>query len=243
MLVIFYAFKREIAPVLTRLTQRQTRPDLNGFEGRVGNQNILLLATGIGQARARARAEHALALISPPRLAIAAGVAGALSGELHCGDLLLADSLLLRTEVGSPRVFQADPLLLQAAERNLRRATVQFHRGALLTAGSVLKDRAAKQMAGELSGALAVDMESAAVAEVLERHTIPWLCLRAVLDELEDEVIGAELTDAEGRVAPLKAALNLFKHPGHLGRLPAMARKLAQASHALAAGLSAIGGW
>ncbi|HLH76093.1 MAG TPA: hypothetical protein VKV28_04720 [Candidatus Binataceae bacterium] len=241
MLVIFYAFRREIAPLLTRLDQRRARPDLNGFEGSVGGQSIFLLATGIGQARARARAERALASIAPPRLAITTGVAGALSATLHCGDLLLADSLLLQTEFGPARAFPVNRLLLQGAERSLRQAALHAHRGALLTAGRVLADRAAKQMAGELSGALAVDMESAAVAELLEQRAIPWLCLRAVLDELEDEVVGAELTDAEGRVAPLKAAFHLLRHPEQLGRLPGMARKLAHASRILAAGLAAIG--
>lgn len=241
MLVIFYAFRREVSPFLARLHQRRYRRDLNGFEGRLEDESIFLLATGIGQAHARERAEQALALIPPPRLAITTGVAGALSSALHCGDLLLADRLLLQNASDRPaQVFPADPLLLGQAEQALREAGLDPRRGAMLTAGRVLGDRAAKQLAGEISGAIAVDMESAAVAQVLERRAIPWLCLRAVLDEQGDEVVGTELTDAEGRVAPLKAALHLLKHPKHLGQLPAMARKLGRATGVLASGLSAL---
>jgi hypothetical protein len=61
-----------------------------------------------------------------------------------------------------------------------------------------------------------------------------------VLDEVDDEVVGAEMVDKEGNVKPLAATAFLVRNPGTVLKLPRMMRNLARATTAIADALEAI---
>ena len=64
--------------------------------------------------------------------------------------------------------------------------------------------------------------------------------MRAVLDEVDDEVVGAAMADEYGRVAPLAATAYLVRNPGTVLKIPRMIRNLSRAATALADALEAI---
>jgi adenosylhomocysteine nucleosidase len=112
--------------------------------------------------------------------------------------------------------------------------------GPLLTARRVLAGAEAKHAAYARSGALAVDMESAAIAAEFAASGTLFVCIRAVIDEADDEIPGAELPDETGHVAPLKAAAYFLKNPSALVWVPTMLKNFSRATASIASALEAL---
>jgi adenosylhomocysteine nucleosidase len=242
-ILIFYAFAREAAAFKRRLESRTALgiEGLRGFRGRLGGVEIIGVATGLGTRRAADTARRTMQSLSPD-LVIATGLAGALSDELRPGDLVLADRLILdgkdtESAQRTTAIPAADLARFQAALESNRLA---FSTGSILTAARILKDGAAKRGARARSGALAVDMESAAIAAEAHRLRLRFACVRAVLDTVDEELVGAELAGPDGEVRPLAAASFVLRNPAALVGLARMMRSLNRATAALAAALEAL---
>ncbi len=177
------------------------------------------------------------------KFVIGTGLAGALSGGLEPGDIVIADRVLrARKDSAHPEhILAVGARELAHCEGVLSEAGLAFSTGAILTSGRVLPDIRTKRLAKEQSGAIAVDMESAAVALEAASRGIPFAVVRAIMDAVDDEVLGANISDEEGRVRPLAAAGYFATNPGAIVRLPRMMRNLARATRALADAIEALG--
>ncbi|MGH7249192.1 MAG: hypothetical protein ACREH9_13915, partial [Pseudomonadota bacterium] len=96
LILVFYAFARELAPLKRRTKSCRTigDPHLRGFRAQIGATEIAAVATGIGFARTQIAARRAFDLFPDPEIVLGAGVVGALSSGLRAGDLVLADRIL-----------------------------------------------------------------------------------------------------------------------------------------------------
>jgi adenosylhomocysteine nucleosidase len=108
--------------------------------------------------------------------------------------------------------------------------------GKLLSSGRAIEDVAGKAAAFRKTGAVAVDMESAAVAKVAAAHDLPFLAVRVIvdtaLDALPDAVVAA--TDTAGlRLSRL--VFGILKSPGELGPLLRLASRYRTAIRTLRA--------
>jgi nucleoside phosphorylase len=243
MILIFYALRRELSGLRKRIKERSPLGEgLRGFKGRIGDEQIILVATGIGVAQARESARRALHTLARPRLVISTGVAGALAPNLKAGDLVIADRLLLEEtpDSGFGEVARLSPDIERSVRDALGRAGLTLSTGPLLTAGWLLAGAAGKRAASARTGAIAVDMESAVLAMEMAGAGLPFVCVRAVMDEAADEIPGAELPDATGHVPPLKAAAYLMRNPAELAAIPATLRKLSRATGSIATALEAL---
>jgi len=243
-ILIFYAFAREAGAFKRRLASRTALgiDGLRGFRGRLGATEIIGVATGLGIGRAADTARRAMQSLASADLVIAAGLAGALSEELQPGDLVLADHLILdgeRAELAPVTIAipSADLARFKAA---LEAHRLRFATGTILTAAQILKDGAAKRHAQAKTGALAVDMESAAIAAEAHRSGLRFACVRAVLDTADEEIVGAELAGTDGEVRPLAVAGFVLRNPAAVVGLARMMRSLNRATVALAAALEAL---
>jgi adenosylhomocysteine nucleosidase len=243
-ILIFYAFAREVGAFKRRLADRAAlRSDgLRGFRGRLGSAEIVGVATGLGIPRAADTARRALQAFAAADLVIATGLAGALSEELQPGDLVLADSLILAAERPGPApvTIATTPGDLARFKAALEAHPLKFTTGTILTAAGILKDGAAKRAAQATTGALAVDMESAAIAAEANRRGMRFACVRAVLDTVDEEIVGAELAGPDGEVRPLAAARLVLRNPAAVIGLARMMRSLNRATAALANALEAL---
>jgi len=244
MILIFYAFAREAAVFKRRLTSRTALgiDGLRGFRGRLGSAEIVGVATGLGIPRAADAARRALQSFTAADLVIATGLAGALSEELQSGDLVLADRLILDGEGASlaPVMIEISPADLARFSSVLTAHPLHFATGSILSASRILKDGAAKRDARARTGALAVDMESAAIAAEAHRCGLRFACVRAVLDTVDEEIVGAELAGPDGEVRPLAAAGFVLRNPAAVVGLARMMRSLNRATAALANALEAL---
>lgn len=244
MILLFYAFAREIAPLKRRLKNRRPleHRDLRGFRAGGGANEIVAIATGMGLAHARTAALRAFESYPEAGLAVGTGVAGALTEGLVPGDLVLADRVMVQRDgVTEPEhLISIDGELLGEVGRTLQEAGLRFVSGGMLSSHRVLAGGAEKRLARKKTGAIAVDMETASIAEQAHARGISFTCLRAIIDRVDEEVVGATLTDKSGEVSALAAAIHLLRHPGDVLKLPGMVANLTRATRSLATGLEAI---
>jgi nucleoside phosphorylase len=116
----------------------------------------------------------------------------------------------------------------------LTSAGLGFTKGAILTSRHALTTGAEKRAAGEHSGAVAVDMESAAIALEAATRGLPFVCMRTILDTVDQELVGARLADEYGHVRPRAALQALVTNPGIVVGLYRLLRNLRLSTHALA---------
>jgi nucleoside phosphorylase len=242
MTLIFYALRRELGGLRKRIAGRFALSDgLRGFRGRIGGEEVVLVATGIGIERARETARHALQTLPPPRLVISTGVAGGLIPELKAGDLVIADRLLLETEGGAfEEVAHIASDTLPLVRAAMRRAGLAPVEGPMVTVRRVLTAIADKRDAYRRYRATAADMESAAIALEVAGAGLSFVCVRAIIDEVDDELPGADLPDESGHVSPFKAAAFFLKNPSVLTQVPAIMKKMNHATVAIAAAIEAL---
>ena len=218
------------------LTSRTAKPD----QITTLTDDAALCLSGMGPIAAQHAAEM---LIDAGATALAVfGVAGALSKHLRNGALFCPECVL--DEDG--RTYYTD---LEWRIRLQQRLAMSLPvDGALLSVASPLLTAAAKAGAHQRYEALAVDMESAAVAAVAEKHGLPFLVLRAIVDECDDlipEALNGSV-DAWGRPRPLKLMAALCLHPSLWGELPRLYSRMQRATQALRAVATATGpslGW
>ncbi|MFC3652483.1 purine and other phosphorylase-like protein, family 1 [Dyella humi] len=199
-----------------------------------------LWLSGMGPVAAR-RGAQALADAGAAALAVF-GVAGALSAHLHNGALFCPERVV--DEDG--HAYAAD--LAWRASLQQRLAASLHMEGALLSVASPLLTPADKASAHQHCAALAVDMESAAVAAVARERGLPFVVLRAIVDEARDAIPTAlnDSVDAWGRPRPLHLMAALCRHPSVLGELPRLYSRMQRATQALRAAAEATGptlGW
>ncbi len=244
MILLFYAFAREIAPFKRRLHNRTplALDGLDGFRAEVGGKEFAVVGHGIGHRRATEVARHSFDLMPGAELVIGTGVVGALSSGLKPGDLVLADRILTLHGDGqiAERVIAVGDSHMRAVGRSLASAGIAYSTGPILTSHRVLATGAEKRRAKESTGAIAVDMETAALASEAAARGLPFVAIRAVLDEVDDEVVGAAMADQDGNVRPLAATSYLLRNPATMLKLPRMMRNLSRATASIADALTAI---
>jgi adenosylhomocysteine nucleosidase len=207
---VLFALSQESGCFLDMLSQvRVTRGD--GFtakRGRYRERDIVLFESGPGTVRA-AKAAHALIDAYRPRLVVSSGFAGGLDPRVNRYDLVAADSLV--NSAGSKITLDPAALVPWLTE------VPKLHRGQLLTLDRIVRLSDEKRRLGERHQALAVDMESFAVAEVCRERGVPVLVVRAISDAVDDELpadIG-HLLSRKTFAGQLGAAVgSVFRRPG-----------------------------
>jgi adenosylhomocysteine nucleosidase len=143
-------------------------------QGGLARRHVVLLIAGHGRAAAR-RGVEALIAGHRPRLVLSAGLAGGLQPELRKFDIVVADSVA--DEAGERLAidvrYPPEP---------------HVHIGRLLTVDRIVRTPDEKRRLGREHQALAVDMETAAVAAVCREQKIRFMAVRIVSDTADDEL-------------------------------------------------------
>ncbi len=187
----------------------------NGFEviqGFLGKRPIALMLCGVG-AEAAERGTAALLAGHHPRWVISAGFAGGLQPQLKRGDLVLATQV--QNAAGKQLAIDFRGSL--PAPQGLA-----IHQGKLLTSDRILASAAEKQATGQSTGALAVEMETLAVAQVCAAAGQRFLSLRVISDAMEEEVP----RDVEKLIAAKTGVQRAGTIIGGLFRRPSMVKDL-----------------
>jgi len=174
-----------------------------------------IMHTGIGLESAAARMKQAID-DRQPGMVISAGFAGGLDPRLGVAEPV-ADST------------RSDARLLGDLPSGVRQ-------GAFLSVASLLETVTAKSAAFRETGALAVDMETSAIAEACSAAGIPALFVRAISDAATAEIpipFSASYDLARQRPRPFGVCVALLRSPSRIPRFVHFLRDLKAARAAL----------
>lgn len=183
---------------------------------RIGD--TVIQVSGMGEAAAK-RAASELAEQGADALA-SWGTAGALDPLLQSGDLLLPEEVR-----GTGATFPVDEAW-RARLATLLDAELTVRAGLLLHSSTAVESPAAKHELHRRTGALAVDMESAAIAAVAASRGLPVLIVRSIADTAESFLPRAALSavDAYGRARFPALLRALCARPREIAQLIRLAR-------------------
>ena len=185
-----------------------------------------VVQSGPGAERAKQCATAALA--AGAEALVSWGVAGALVPDLLPGTVVVPRRVITqRGEAFAAAAAWHERLAALAPEFSVSH-------GDLLTVFAALGSPAAKAAASTALGAVAVDMESAAIAAVAARARVPFVALRVVVDASGDTLpAGAEKwIDARGNTRAA-AALGAITRPGEWQALWRLAQRYRTANAVL----------
>jgi len=172
MRLFLFAVVEEAEDTVRGLGLREAGP------GQWQGEGVEVRLTGIGPGPASALAREALARYQGRPLVVCLGFAGGLQPGLPPGTLVVPDRLLREGEGGEPLEVEAG-LRAWALEALGDQPTAV---GPCLTTDRPVEHPAHKARLAQATGALAVDMETWAVAQTAREAGAPFLAVRAVLD-------------------------------------------------------------
>jgi len=144
--------------------------------GRAGQKNVAIIVTGPGAKSAHVGTE-ALILGHHPRWIVAAGVSGSLNEHVRPMELIIPNRITDLTG----RALQVG-LTLDADQ------TKGIHVGPLLSVPELVRHPLERRKLAEEHHAVAVDLESFAVAEVCRRYQVPMWVVKIVTDGVDDQL-------------------------------------------------------
>lgn len=203
---IVHATAMEVAPFLDRCerVRKYSGGDLVFRGGLMGEIRIALAQSGMGPKLAT-RATKALIDGHAPGWIISAGFSGALQTGMKIGDIVVANSVVdtAGTELAIDLKMEPNP-------------ATGLHVGRLLMVDHIVRTIVDKKALAEQHAAMAVDMESLAVAQVCREAKIRFLAVRVISDDLSAD-LPAEILSVVGSSGTFRlgAAVGaLFKRPG-----------------------------
>jgi adenosylhomocysteine nucleosidase len=189
----------------------------------------LLAVSGIGLTAA---ADAAQRLIAAGATALTSwGMAGGLDPALRAGTIFLPSKVICADGSGysTSAYWRARLGAAVAAQRPVTH-------GILLTSSVAIGAVAGKAAAFHDTGALAVDMESVAIAQVAAVHEIPFLAVRVIVDTAYDALPRAVVAASRsGQVQIWRLLRALALRPADVAALVRLARRYRTARRSLAA--------
>ena len=236
MIAVVAAMPEELAPLVARAQAPRvmSRPEQRPYRlltARLAGGDVALAVTGDGERNARVGAEALVASLALRGLVVV-GVAGAATGELAPGALVVAEEVCL--EAGG--AWRADPASIELA---VRRAGARPAR--LVSVKDIADTPAAKRDLGgrataSSSSPVAVDLESATYVAAAVRAGVPWTVLRVISDAADEALppLLNQARDAGGAVRRGAVAFGLLGSPSALPVLLRMRARVRDASLRLA---------
>lgn len=176
--VVLFALGIESSGLKQRL-ESPTPVKLQGRKatlGKLGDLVVAVVDSGVGRKQAAAATRDIIEIIAPKWI-VSAGFAGGLHSQLKRGHVLMADRVCDLS--GKETLIPLNLTPEQIA------ASPGLHVGRLLTVDKIIRTVEEKRELGETRDALAVDMETLAVAEACQEMKRKMLSVRIISDTVE----------------------------------------------------------
>lgn len=183
---------------------------------KLNGRGVVIAANGQGPGLARIAIEEAEKVEETEVEAlISTGYCGALDATLKAADIFVASSV------------NGEPCLQPRSQR-------AFRSGPLMSVDRVVGG-AAEKSALRASGAIAVEMEAAAVWEAAEARGAPFYCIRVISDEAAQDLPldFNRFRSPDGHISKAKIVAGVLQHPGRIPALMKLDRSANRASRAL----------
>jgi len=210
--------RSELRPVVRALSARPAVvAGIDVHRGEVAGTPVVAALIGVGPAAARRSTERLLEVLSVTHVLVS-GICGGIGPGVAVGDTVVPESVV---DLVGGRSFRSSPCIGAPAA------------GTLATVDELILD--VDRLAGLVErGIIALDMETAAVAEVCEAKAVAWSAFRVVSDRPHDGLLDEgvmSMLRADGSTDPWAALRYAVAHPA---RVPALVRLGRDASSAAA---------
>jgi len=180
--------------------------DLKIFTGTINGKFIILAQSGIGKVNAALNTQYIIDTYKP-NIIINTGVAGGISDELDIGDIVIGTYLVQHdfdvtvlgyargymctgVEKGKPTKYYCDKELVEkfqsCLEQNMSKQKI--HQGVIASGDKFISGKEIKKEINEYFGAIAVEMEGCAIAQVATKNKIPFVVTRTISDLADGKV-------------------------------------------------------
>jgi adenosylhomocysteine nucleosidase len=203
---IVSAMQQELAAVLALIPYEQ-KQDVAGrefFVGELHGASVVAVLSRIGKVAAATTAALLIDRFGVDRI-VFTGVAGGLAPGVNRGDVVIAQAFLQHDLDASPIFpkyevplygmdrFATDPALTAQLAHAVARALpgTRVHRGLVVSGDRFVATTAeSRALQAALPGALAVEMEGAAIAQVCHDFGVPFAAVRTISDRADDAAHG-----------------------------------------------------
>ncbi len=172
---------------------------VDAYKANTKNSNLIILKGKVGSANATAETTEAIIRYNP-NYVISFGLAGSLEKKLGIGQLVLVNShyfgdvdltnfnYKIGQAPGDPEYFQSFEGLKKLMENYLTANKLKFKVGGLVSTNNFVDKTSEKnRLKRNFPKAIAVDMESAAVAKVCYDNSVPFATLRIISDNASEK--------------------------------------------------------
>ena len=186
-----------IKKMMDDITER-TAARITYTKGEIGGVEVVCCECGIGKVNAAMSSQLMIDLYHPDVI-INSGIAGSLSRDIRIGDIVISDDCVQHdmdgTEMGDrpgeiqfndgKRIFfPADEATADRLEQACRvLSDTGIHRGRIASGDIFISAHDRRQRIADMFGALACEMEGAAVGHVCYRNGVPYAILRCISDD------------------------------------------------------------
>ena len=238
MIAILVAVRQELRPILRRADANHLvrQEHLDFHEGTLAGQPVALLALGIGKECARIAAEMTIRCYRPD-LIISAGFGGGLQSHVQDGDIVVGTEILeLRKDQGTEVACDLMHTVTYPTRINGNGTPeMRVHYGKIITADDMVLRAVDKTRIGKTTGALAVDMETSAVAAVCAVRKIDFLAVRCITDNNHED-LPREFNDffVLGQLRAKRVLSSCVRDPRVLGDLARLGYRAKRSGESLA---------
>ena len=174
--------------------------DLKIFTGTINGKFIILAQSGVGKVNAALNTQYIIDTYKP-NIIINTGVAGGISEDLDIGDVVIGTYLVQHdfdvtvlgyakgymctgVEKDKPTKYYCDKELVKSFQSCLEQnmSKQKIHLGIIASGDKFISGKEIKKEINEYFGAVAVEMEGCAIAQVATRNKIPFVVTRAISD-------------------------------------------------------------
>ena len=201
-IAIIGAMECEIENIKKELSylKEENYADLKIFTGTINDKFIVLAQSGVGKVNAALNTQYIIDTYKP-NIIINTGVAGGIADGLDVGDIIIGTYLVQHDfdvtvlgyargymctgiEKDKPTKYYCDKELINKFQTSLEKnmPSNKIHQGIIASGDKFISGKEIKKEINEYFGALAVEMEGCAVAQVSTRNKIPFIITRAISD-------------------------------------------------------------
>lgn len=189
---------------LLALMEGETRETVSGIvyhSGRISGSECVVAQCGIGKVAAAVCAQTMFLKYAPSSL-VNVGVAGGIGEDIRIGDIVISSALVQHdmdtSALGDPKGFLSGPDIVEIpADRTFAAAAVEcagqivgkehVHSGVIATGDQFISDAGRLKEIADEFGACACEMEGGSIAQVCWLNRVPFVVLRAISDNANEE--------------------------------------------------------
>jgi len=162
-------------------------------KGTYHKHTIYLMKCGIGKVNAAWMLQYLLDHYEVD-LILNTGCCGALKENLNLLDVILASHTtyhdfyperILKEAVFNHGVMKSDEQILKSFQKELEKENIPYQIGGICSGDHFVTDKTIKEKIRKQTNAIAVDMESAAIAQVASMNQVPYFILRTISDHAD----------------------------------------------------------